>query len=116
MIRPMFHWRPITLIVCAVLTTSACGLEHAYHTVTPSLQRSGAAQVAVGVHDQRRAVLDGDAAPDYVGLVRSGLGIPYHVSTEDDQPFSHDFADAIVRGLERAGHHSSAVRLVPSMP
>jgi hypothetical protein len=112
----MFQWKPITLIVCALLGAGGCGLEHAYHTVTPSLQLSGRAQIAVGVHDQRRAVLDGDAGPDYVGLVRSGFGIPYHVTTDDDQPFSHDFADAIARGLERAGHHSNVVRLVPSMP
>src|SRR5262245_56969774 len=113
--RIMLQRIAVSIIACMLFTASACGLEHAYHTITPNLVRSGGAQVTVGVHDQRRAVLDGDADPDYVGLVRSGWGIPYHVSTDSDAPLSHDLADVIARGLARAGHEPKVVHLLPTL-
>jgi len=67
--------------------------------------------VAVGVDDKRPNVVSGDNTPEWVGVVRSGVGIPYGVHTTSGKPLAVDFAVAIVNGLAANGIKATAVNL-----
>jgi hypothetical protein len=103
------------IVACGVLSGCAFGNSFAYHDVPLAVSASGSRTVAVGTHDQRPGVLNGDRKPDYVGTTRGGYGNPFDVSTASDQPLSDDVTATIVKALAHNGFNARAVRLAHTM-
>ncbi len=93
------------LLLGTTLFASACTLQnrYAYHTLVPKLDFAGAARFAVASLDQREYVLNGLKRPRFTGLFRSGLGIPYDMTTSSGKPVADEFTDAIDRALKKKG-------------
>lgn len=92
----------VLLAMAMGLMVSACvvGQKYDFQSQTLNLDAVTEKQVALGVQDQRPYVLSGDKSPEFVGLARSGVGIPYGIHTRSGHPLSDDFATAISSGLE----------------
>ena len=90
-------------ILAAAIFFSGCGLKHQYSEVVPDLHMTGSEQVVVGVVDNRPYVVSGNKGPSFVGLMRSGAGIPYDVHTSDKKAFAQEVAEATCRSLIRSG-------------
>ncbi len=65
--------------------------------------------VAVGVWDARPYVLSGEKSPQWVGLQRSGFGIPYGVHTQSGAPLRREFSQAIVNSFSHSGVAARAI-------
>jgi hypothetical protein len=76
--------------------------------------QEGAGQLAVGVVDHRPYVLSGDKAPTFVGLQRSGVGIPYNVNTQSGKPLATDFSGAMSKALTDKGYKVTEINLAPA--
>lgn len=106
----------ISVVLALALLLGACavGNKYDYASQTPNLEIATEDQVAVGVVDQRPYVVSGRNTPEWVGLQRSGVGIPYGVHTKSDKPLAHDMTDAITGALTAKGVQTKAVYLEPS--
>ncbi len=84
------------------LMVSACvvGQKYDFQNQTLNLDAATEKQVALGVQDQRPYVTSGDKSPEFVGLARAGVGIPYGIHTQSGRPLADDFATAISSALE----------------
>ncbi|MEO1460393.1 MAG: hypothetical protein AAFV49_22915 [Pseudomonadota bacterium] len=102
-------------ILAAALALSACaiGHEYDYSAVQPKVAAGGEAPLAIAVADMRGYVLDGEKAPDFVGLQRSGVAIPYPVSTASGAPLAEDFAGIVARAYGEAGRETEILPLTP---
>ncbi len=78
------HWVVYGLL-CVGSLCAGCATYN-YHDVIPHLQATGSGQVVVVTHDQRPYVVSGGTDPALIGLLRSGFGIPYPVSTASGRP------------------------------
>lgn len=78
---------------------------------TPLTLPTTSEQVQVAVWDARPYVLSGDKTPSWVGLQRSGWGIPYGVHTQSGAPLASEFAKAISGGFAKNGVASSIITL-----
>ncbi len=106
----------ITAVLALTFLLGACavGNKYDYASQVPNLEIATEDQVAVGVVDQRPYVVSGRNTPEWVGLQRSGVGIPYGVHTKSDKPLAHDMTDAITGALTAKGVQAEAVYLQPS--
>jgi hypothetical protein len=95
-------------LLCGALGC-AVGQHHSYRKVDPTLPVSGNVAIAVATHDQRQYIMNGDKQPSFVGLQRSGAGIPYAVTTESGRPLAEDFTEVIHDALEKAGYRPESV-------
>ncbi|MFN4894409.1 MAG: hypothetical protein ACK5GN_14195 [Pseudomonadota bacterium] len=59
--------------------------------------------VSVAVWDARPYVLSGEKSPEWVGLQRSGWGIPFGVHTSSGAPLRKEFSQSIVSSFSKAG-------------
>ena len=78
--------RNIALAIC-ILVANGCafGSKMSFDKTSlavPAINSS----VSVGVWDARPYVLSGEKSPQWVGLQRSGFGIPYGVHTHSGAP------------------------------
>jgi hypothetical protein len=69
----------------------------------PVFDAAGNTTVAVTTHDQRPYVVSGQKRPEFIGLLRSAVGIPYNVATRSKKPLAEDFTQVISDGLRRKG-------------
>ena len=90
-------------ILVAVLFLSGCGLKHQYSEVVADLRMTGSGHVVVGVVDNRPYIVSGDKEPSFVGLMRSGFGIPHDVHTASKKAFAQEVAETACRSLIRSG-------------
>ncbi len=106
----------VSVVLALMLLLGACafGNKYDYTSQMPNLEIATEDKVAVGVMDQRDYVVSGRNTPEWVGLQRSGFGIPYGVHTKSDKPLSHDMTDIIIRALAAKGVQDQAVYLEPS--
>lgn len=79
------------------------------------LKMGTSGKVAVGVQDQRPAVLDKSANENYVGMVRGGFGNPFHASTKSKRPLADEMAVPLTEALKKRGANAYSVRLAPSL-
>jgi hypothetical protein len=88
----------------AILFLSGCvvGRKHDFQQANAVLGYQGE-PVAMGVQDLRPYIVDGDKDEDFVGLARSGYGIPYDIGTESDRPLAQEMADVIAAALRSSG-------------
>lgn len=104
----------VGLALTVLLGACAFGNKYDYTSQMPDLEIATEDKVAIGVMDQRDYVVSGRNTPEWVGLQRSGFGIPYGVHTKSDKPLAHDMTDIIIRALAAKGVQAQAVYLEPS--
>jgi hypothetical protein len=95
----------------------ACAVGRKVDYATPTdLGLSGnGLRVTVAVLDHRPYVISGEKEPAFVGLQRSGFGIPFDVSTESGRWLSEDFSDSIAQSLSAKGYQVKELALDPAI-
>ena len=82
----------------------AFGNKHPYHEVVISTQVKSHDPIAIAVHDQRHYVVNASKKATFIGSMRSGVGIPYDITTKSDKPLAEDFQIIIKQAMEKAGN------------
>lgn len=103
------------VIISCIFLTSGCvvGQKIDYATgPVPSLKEKGNKSVAVGVHDQRSYVTNGQKYPRYVGTFRGGWGNPWDVETKSNKPLAHDMRGVLAQALDNAGYKAVPLDIV----
>lgn len=97
----------ITLFVIMTGSLAACAVGRTVNYAAPAdLTLAGnGMRITLAVLDHRPYVLSGDKDPTFVGLQRSGFGIPFDVSTESGHWLSEDFSGSIARSLSSKGYN-----------
>jgi hypothetical protein len=88
------------------------GQKANYADAWPTIEYETDTPIAVGVHDQRPYVINGEKSPTYVGNLRSLFGNPWNVNTQSDKPLSEDIASAVVSGFMNAGIQATSVPIL----
>jgi hypothetical protein len=65
--------------------------------------------VNLNVGDERSFVVTGNKHPSFIGLYRSGLGIPYDVNTEDNKPLAKVIEKSLTQELSALGFVKNGV-------
>lgn len=91
----------------------ATGNKHPYHEVEVDFNISGSSNILLAVHDQRTEMINNKKEPNFVGYMRSGVGIPYNISTRSGHPLAEDIAGIVSRGLAKSGF---SVKIFPTSP
>src|SRR5262245_29147390 len=101
-----------------VLAAGGCaaGRQHTYDDARLRLYQRGSHSVAVATRDERAYVVGGEKAPDFTGVQRSGLGVPFDVTTRSGRPLADDFTAVILRALGEHGYGAQAVAAPPGQP
>ncbi|MDR3418785.1 MAG: hypothetical protein P4L83_21635 [Nevskia sp.] len=105
----------IPALACALaLSACAIGNRYDYSDASGTLNyKSQGQHVTVAVWDQRRYVVSGNKDPDFVGLQRANVGLPFDVGTASHRPLAWDMDDALVRSLAAADFGATPVMLTP---
>lgn len=107
--------RIVSMFTLLVLTGCAFGTKMSFQNTSLAIP-SARGDVAVAVWDSRPVVISGDKSPQWVGLQRSGFGIPYGVHTSSGQPLRKEFASSINTSLSRAGSVTTTVEIPDKTP
>ena len=86
-----------------------------YANAWPTVEYETDITIAVGAHDQRPYIINGEKSPTYVGTARTRLalsGIPFNVNTVSNKPLSDDIASAIVSGFKGMGAQAQSIPIV----
>jgi len=89
----------------------AAGNRHPYHEVDVTFNLKGSGNILLAVHDQRIEMITTNKPPNFVGYMRSGVGIPYAITTKSGQPFAVDVANVVAKGLGKCGF---TVKIMPT--
>ena len=110
-------WKSVSAGVLIVLLLSACpiGVKHDYDQKLLDLGIATSATVAVGTLDHRPYVVNGQKAPDFVGVSRGGFGNPFDVTTQSGKPLASDISGSIVASMKAKGVDAKAVELKPAL-
>lgn len=81
--------------------------------VTSAPQAKKPTSVAVAAVDRREYLIKGEVKPNYVGLTRSGFGIPYRVGTKSGAPLAQDLGQSIAESLNASGYTAQDVTGFP---
>ena len=102
---------PLLLVPLVVALAGGCavGVTHRYHDSIADLKATGAGVLIVAVQDARSYVVNGDKAPNFVGLSRGGYGNPFDVTTESGRPLASDMAESMCQSLQRKGYGCSVL-------
>jgi hypothetical protein len=113
--RPAYRIGVVALLAMILVVTAGCavGRKVDYSSGTTLPMKEGSGQLAVGVVDHRPYVVSGDKGATFVGLQRSGVGIPYNVNTQSGRPLASDFSGAISKALTDKGYTVTEVELAP---
>lgn len=90
-----------SLMVVGLLQGCAIGYKYDYSASRPEIRPNKSVLLAVGVQDKRAQVLSHKRDPDFVGVLRSTLGIPFQVSTESGKSLAEDMTDSIESSIEK---------------
>ena len=107
----------LLLVGFAVVLVQGCamGVKHDYQTPL-DLGVSTSAPVAVATLDNRPYIVNGQKAPNFVGLSRGGFGNPFDVTTQSGQPLASDMSNAIVASMKGKGVDARMVELKSGTP
>ena len=84
------------------LSSCAIGTKMSFNQTTlNSPQVSDAVPLTVVTRDARSYVLSGDKTPQWVGLQRSGYGIPYGVHTSSGKSLAQEFSESIFKSFKQ---------------
>jgi hypothetical protein len=87
----------------------AIGNRHQYHDIDLNLMVTGSSSILLAVHDLRNEVISTGKAPDFVGYMRSGVGIPYNIGTKSKRPLADDMAETVSKALTKRGFKVTVV-------
>jgi hypothetical protein len=109
----------ITLFVCVsplpAYATTSIGITINYADSWPVIDWETDNTIAVGVHDQRPYVVNGEESPTYLGTIRGVLGISRgKVNTHSNKPLADDIASAITAGFKRLGTSAEPISILHS--
>jgi hypothetical protein len=103
----------IGLLLAGMMLLAGCavGNKYDYDASRANLAYSGARRVTVAAWEQRKYVLSGDKQPDFVGLQRGNMGVPFDVVTGSKQPLATEMTGSLILSLTGAGFTASPVTL-----
>ncbi|MFZ4778745.1 MAG: hypothetical protein ACOYM3_25540 [Terrimicrobiaceae bacterium] len=106
--------KALLLLTVIVLAGCAIGNRFDYQSVRASVPHAKKpTSVAVAAVDRREYLIKGEVKPNYVGLTRSGFGIPYRVGTRTGAPLAQDLTESIAASLTASGYSAQAVTGFP---
>lgn len=98
----------LLLLLTGLAGLSGCAGGRSYDysimLIEPKVEVGDVAEIALGVHDQRSYVVNGEKYPQYVGTQRSPAYVPWNINTRSGKPMAEDFLQAIRRGLAADGY------------
>jgi hypothetical protein len=105
----------LIFLCIATLYVSGCavGNKHNYHNVIAEMETANTFIVAIGTHDTRPYILNGDKEPNFVGLSRGGYGNPFNVTTLTGNTLAQDMSEAIKNSFVKKGYNAKIVHLDP---
>lgn len=98
------------ILVAAVFSGCAFGSKMSFDKTILAIPPSSG-EIAVAVWDARPYVLSGEKSPEWVGLQRSGWGIPYGVHTQSNTPLSQEFAQSIINSFRQSGATPNSIAI-----
>jgi len=102
----------IFLILAAALTGCAGGKSFDYSVISVNVETEGTnKEIAIGVHDQREYIKNGDKYPQYVGTQRSTAYVPWNINTKSGLPMAEDFMHSIANSMKSKGFEINLVSL-----
>lgn len=93
----------------------AVGVKHNYDQSGLDLGVATPATVAVGTLDLRPYIVNGQKAPNFVGLSRGGFGNPFDVTTQSGRPLATDLSSSIVESMKTNGVKAQSVQLASTL-
>jgi hypothetical protein len=106
----LFCFLALFLISCTV------GRKVQLDKLVATVEVQGTKSVAIAVLDHRDHVLKEGKPQDFVGYLRSGVGIPYPIGTKTQKPFADDIASSINETLASKGFKCSVISTTPKDP
>ena len=106
-------YRALPVLLLMTLTACAFGSKMSFDN-TPLALPTTTQPIEVAVLDARPYVLTGEKSPSWVGLQRSGFGIPYGVHTKSGTPLATEFAKSISGSFTKNGAPATVTNLPPS--
>ncbi|WP_281310749.1 hypothetical protein [Flavobacterium flavigenum] len=99
----MKRTKKIGLIIFSsiLLTSCAVGRKVKYDGLKLDLFDIKTKNIDLALLDHREAVIDGSRKPDFVGYMRSNVGIAYPIGTESKNNLMLDLSNNIVNSLDR---------------
>ncbi len=92
------------MTTCVILLTScAVSRKVKYDSLKMNLSEIKTKNISLALLDQREAVIDGSRKPDFVGYMRSNVGIAFPIGTDSENNFMSDLSSNIVNSLTRFG-------------
>ncbi len=82
----------------------AFGNKHPYHEAEVTTPLKSSRPIALAVHDQRHYVVDGSKSGTFCGSLRSGVGIPYDISTKSGKTLAEDILEVTGKAIEKNGN------------
>jgi len=105
----------VAVVTLAVLCGSCSLWKQKYDHQELDLGVSSTLSLEVGVVDVRPYVLDEDKSPEFVGLARGSVGIPFNIHTESGEPLAMDMSNDIVASLQAAGVKARQMDVTPTL-
>lgn len=93
----------LALLLVGSLSSCAVWNRYDYRAATVALPLQGSGELGFVAIDSREYVLDGSHDPDFVGVQRSGLNIPYEVTTKSREGLVDDLKVPLTAALEASG-------------
>ena len=82
----------------------AFGNKHPYHEVVLASPIKSTTPIAIAIHDQRHYVVNASKSATFCGSMRSGVGIPYDITTKSGKPVADDMLGIVCNALEKNGN------------
>ncbi len=97
--------KKIILVTTCIILLTGCAVNRKvkYDSLKMNLSEVKTKKVSLALLDQREAVIDGSRKPDFVGYMRSNVGIAYPIGTESKNSFMNDLSSDIVNSFSRFG-------------
>jgi hypothetical protein len=93
----------VCLLIVGMLSSCAVSQSIQYDNLTGSLDFKGNKSVSIATLDMRTQVVDSTRNPDFVGYMRSGVGIAYPAGTKSKNSLAEDFSSSISKTLASKG-------------
>lgn len=101
--------------VSALLTGCAIGNKHQYAESIPAIDIKNIKNIALGVQDNRVAVVNKTKSPDFVGIQRGGFGNPFDVTTASGNPLATDISTSLATAIREKGVGVQVISIEPGM-
>lgn len=110
--RSLVHMFILLLVILSVAGCRGGRYDLTRSQLKVNIQGSG--KVAIGVQDQRPFILDYTKPPTYIGIHRSGVGVPRDVGTRSGKSLAEDVATIIASSFGASGFAVERFSLAPN--